>query len=299
MVGAGVGGLYTAARLAKAGVQTTLVEQNPREDAGGRLETIWLDAAGRRFRFEVGPSLLLLPGVYREALETLGLDADAHLNLARVAPAYAVHYRDGGPTPLEVGGDAQAEARLRAAMDGVEPGAHSSFRAYMDAAQANLHAGLPIFIREQLTPDSLSRLPRFLSAALLGGGGPAARRSAPLVDWPLRTHAAQLEDRFDAPRHRALLGFQVRGRTEALRLAPRPASTTLPHPSPAASPPNWPHVLLLPGSLRGAAACGGASCLLAAPGHRAGGPGRRRCTAWRLLPYGRLRHLPRRASCGV
>ena len=237
VVGAGVGGLYTAARLAKAGVQTTLVEQNPREDAGGRLETIWLDAAGRRFRFEVGPSLLLLPGVYREALETLGLDADAHLDLARVAPAYAVHYRDGGPTPLEVGGDAQAEARLRAAMNSVEPGSHDSFRAYMDAAQANLHAGLPIFIREQLTPDSLSRLPRFLSAALLGGGGPAARRSAPLVDWPLRTHAAQLEDRFDAPRHRALLGFQVRGRTEA----PRPAPTTLPHPSPAASPPNCPH----------------------------------------------------------
>ena len=235
MVGAGVGGLYTAARLAKAGVQTTLVEQNPREDAGGRLETIWLDAADRRFRFEVGPSLLLLPGVYREALETLGLDADAHLDLARVAPAYAVHYRDGGPTPLEVGGDAQAEARLRAAMDSVEPGAHDSFRAYMDAAQANLHAGLPIFIREQLTPDSLSRLPRFLSAALLGGGGPAARRSAPLVDWPLRTHAAQLEDRFDAPRHRALLGFQVR---EGGIEAPRPAPTTPPHPSPSASPPS-------------------------------------------------------------
>ena len=233
VVGAGVGGLYTAARLAKAGVKTTLVEQNPREDAGGRLETIWLDASGRRFRFEVGPSLLLLPGVYREALETLGLDPDAHLDLARVSPAYAVHYRDGGPTPLEIGGDAQAEARLQAAMDGVEPGAHASFRAYMDAAQANLHAGLPIFIKEQLTPDSLSRLPRFLSAALLGGGGPAARRSAPLVDWPLRTHAAQLEARFDAPRHQALLGFQVSGRPEH----PRPAHTSRPHPSPSASHP--------------------------------------------------------------
>ena len=50
VVGAGVGGLYTAARLARAGVQTTLLEQNPREDAGGRLETIWLDAAD--FAFE-------------------------------------------------------------------------------------------------------------------------------------------------------------------------------------------------------------------------------------------------------
>ena len=233
VVGAGVGGLYTAARLAKAGVKTTLVEQNPRKDAGGRLETIWLDAVGRWFRFEVGPSLLLLPGVYREALETLGLDPDAHLDLARVAPAYAVHYRDGGPTPLEIGGDSQAEGRLQAAMDGVEPGAHASFRAYMDAAQANLHAGLPIFIKEQLTPDSLSRLPRFLSAALLGGGGPGARRSAPLVDWPLRTHAAQLEARFDAPRHQALLGFQVSGRPEH----PRPAHTSRPHPSPSASHP--------------------------------------------------------------
>ena len=140
VVGAGVGGLYTAARLAQAGVQTTLVEQNPREDAGGRLETIWLDAAGgRRFRFEVGPSLLLLPDVYREALETLGLDADAHLDLSRVAPAYAVHYCDGGPSPLEIGGDAAAEARLKTAMDGVEPGAHASYRAYMDSVSDSAH----------------------------------------------------------------------------------------------------------------------------------------------------------------
>ena len=161
VVGAGVGGLYTAARLARAGVQTTLVEQNPREDAGGRLETIWIGATGRRFRFEVGPSLLLLPGVYREALETLGLDADAHLDLARVAPAYAVHYCDGGPTPLEVGGDAQAEARLRAAMDGVEPGSHASFRAYMDAVSDPTHSALSALpAARQQRPSRVDPLPR-------------------------------------------------------------------------------------------------------------------------------------------
>lgn len=209
VVGAGVGGLYTATRLARAGVATTLIEQTER--VGGRLETKWLEAAGRRFRFEVGPSLLLLPRVYREALETLGLDAAHHLDLRRVSPSYAVHFCDGGPSPLELGGDAATEERLCAAMEQVEPGAHASYRAYMDAARANLNAGLPIFIGEDLSPPSLRKLPRFLSCALLGGDGgfPAgAARGAPLVDWPLRPHAAQLSERFDAPRHRALLGFQ-------------------------------------------------------------------------------------------
>ena len=209
VVGAGVGGLYTAARLARAGVATTLIEQTDR--VGGRLETKWIEAAGRRFRFEVGPSLLLLPRVYREALETLGVDAAHHLDLRRVSPSYAVHFCDGGPSPLELGGDAAAEERLRAAMEEVEPGAHASYRAYMDSARANLNAGLPIFINEDLSLPSLRKLPRFLSCALLGGDGgfPAgAARGAPLIDWPLRPHAAQLAERFDAPRHRALLGFQ-------------------------------------------------------------------------------------------
>ena len=141
VVGAGVGGLYTAARLAKSGVAVTLVEQNGPDSAGGRLGCEEILSDGRRFRFESGPSLLLLPSVYREALASLGLDPDDHLRLARCNPSYAVHFDDGRqPSAVEIGGDAKSEASLRQAMEAVEPGSYEAYADYLTAARANLRA---------------------------------------------------------------------------------------------------------------------------------------------------------------
>jgi len=208
VVGAGVGGLVTAARLARAGVDVTVVEQNERSCAGGRLATETLLASGREFRFETGPSLLLLPNVYREALRSVGADATA-LRLARVRPSYAVHFSDGLPSPLLLGGGPAAEAALRDAMEQVEPGSYAQLRAYMRSARANLRAGLPIFISEQLGLPELATLPAFLAGALLGGEvlSTAGDRIegfgavSPLTDWPLGSHGAQCARRRVEPPH--------------------------------------------------------------------------------------------------
>ena len=149
---------------------------------------------------------MLLPSIYREALESVGADAGA-LDLARCNPSYAVHFDDGLPTPLEIGGDAACERNLREQMDGVEPGAYAAYTQYLESARANLASGLPIFIKEQFDGASLSTLPRFLRSALLGGGAGAGETS-PLRDWPLRSHGGQLADLFDAGRHRELAAFQ-------------------------------------------------------------------------------------------
>ena len=127
VVGAGVGGLYTAAKLQKAGVDVTLVEQNSRGCAGGRLgcETV-VAQNGRKYRFETGPSLLLLPSIYREALSEVGIAPDEYLQLERVRPSYSVHFSDGGPTPLQIGGDAACERALERDLEAVEAGAYAS-----------------------------------------------------------------------------------------------------------------------------------------------------------------------------
>ena len=207
VAGAGVGGLYTAAKLAQSGVAVTLVEQNSRDAAGGRLACETVVADGRKFRFETGPSLLLLPSIYREALSSLGLNPSKHLNLKRCMPSYGVHFRDGLPSPLEIGGNAASERALEQAMDSVEPGSYTAYCDYLVSARANLKAGLPIFIREQLGLDELATLPGFLRAALLGGGS-ESERTTPLRDWPLRSHAAQASELFTAERHRELACFQ-------------------------------------------------------------------------------------------
>lgn len=89
VVGAGVGGVGTAARLSAAGFKVTVVEKN--SFVGGRCSLIESDG----YRFDTGPSLLLLPKLFHEAFEDLGTTMEAEgVKLARCSPNYQVHFHD-------------------------------------------------------------------------------------------------------------------------------------------------------------------------------------------------------------
>lgn len=188
VVGGGVGGLATASRLAKRGARVTILEKN--DKVGGRVgEYRWQD-----HRWETGASLLLLPDVYRDALEAAGA---AQLDVTRVSPAYGVWYEkhvDRGPVVL--GAD---RGELRRRLDLEAPGGFDRFEEYREAAREYLRAGWPIFIEEDIRPSSLAKLvPRFLATAV-----------SALWKWPLFGHDAQLRRLFpESPRLRALCSFE-------------------------------------------------------------------------------------------
>ena len=92
VVGAGVGGLAMAGRLARCGYAVTLLEKNA--GVGGRLQSFSPDAAPG-WRFDTGPSLLLFPDKYRECFAALGEELSAHVDVVRVSPAYRAHFGDG------------------------------------------------------------------------------------------------------------------------------------------------------------------------------------------------------------
>lgn len=95
IVGAGVGGVATAARLAKAGFQVTVVEKN--SFTGGRCSLIHRDG----YRFDQGPSLLLLPRLFHEAFEDLGTSLEAEgVNLLKCDPNYQLWFGDGASFEL-------------------------------------------------------------------------------------------------------------------------------------------------------------------------------------------------------
>ena len=127
VVGGGVGGLATAGRLAKRGARVTVLEKN--DKLGGRVgEYTW-----QNHRWETGASLLLLPDVYRDALEAVGAD---QLDVKRVQPAYAVWYEtlsDRGPVIL--GGD-RTELRQRLELEA--PGGFDRFEEYRATAREYL-----------------------------------------------------------------------------------------------------------------------------------------------------------------
>lgn len=78
VIGAGMGGLATAVRLATAGHDVTVLERAP--VVGGKLATLHEQG----FTFELGPTLLTMPQVYGELFELGGTSLADEVDLVRL-----------------------------------------------------------------------------------------------------------------------------------------------------------------------------------------------------------------------
>jgi phytoene desaturase len=89
VVGAGVGGLAAAARLAAQGHRVTVCESS--SQTGGKLGTLSVQG----FSFDTGPSLVTMPQVFRELFAATGDPLDTVLDLRPVEPIARYRFADG------------------------------------------------------------------------------------------------------------------------------------------------------------------------------------------------------------
>lgn len=94
VIGGGIGGLVTAARLAKAGYDVDLVEKNAQ--VGGKMGRVQFDGC----TFDTGPSLITMPFVLEEFFTSMGTDLETEAPLQPINPA--CHYRWLDGTTLNV-----------------------------------------------------------------------------------------------------------------------------------------------------------------------------------------------------
>lgn len=103
IVGAGLGGLSAALRLAGAGRSVTVLERDGLP--GGRAGLLELGG----YRFDTGPTVLTMPELIEDALAAVGEKLGDWLTLHRLDPAYRAVFADG--SSLDVRADAEATAQ--------------------------------------------------------------------------------------------------------------------------------------------------------------------------------------------
>ncbi len=126
VIGAGIGGIAAAGRLRRNGFKVTVVEKNGQP--GGRCGQLIREG----HRFDVGPTLFLMPEVFAETYAALGERMEEHLDLRRIDPTYTIRFDDG--LSLQLTADL---LKMQPQLEAIEKNAFDGFLRYM--AEGNKH----------------------------------------------------------------------------------------------------------------------------------------------------------------
>lgn len=99
VIGAGVAGLASAIRLQNAGYQVALYEKE--STPGGKMNRIEMDG----YKFDLGPSIVMMPEVYREIFELCGRNPDDYIPMEKLDPMYRAYFSDIPDAPIDMSSD--------------------------------------------------------------------------------------------------------------------------------------------------------------------------------------------------
>jgi phytoene desaturase len=184
VVGAGLGGLSAALRLAAAGREVTVLERAT--VPGGRAGRLELGGYG----FDTGPTVLTMPELIADALGAVGERLEDWLELQPLDPVYRAYYPDG--STLDVHADVEAMAAEVERVCG--PAEAAGYRRFADYVGALYRVEMRSFIDRNLDSPLGLLGPDLLRLLRLRGFG----RLAPAV-------ARHLKD----PRTQRVFSFQA------------------------------------------------------------------------------------------
>lgn len=152
VIGAGMGGLAAAARLARLKHEVTVVDRA--ETVGGKLGTFSADG----FTWDTGPSLVTIPQAFRDLFRKTGKPIEKVLDLVPLDPIARYRFADGTELDLPGTGALDIARALDAALG---EGAGADWTALMERASAIWEATRREFVEAPL--DGLPTLLRMAS----------------------------------------------------------------------------------------------------------------------------------------
>jgi len=183
IIGGGLGGLAVALRLAVRGWKVSVLEQS--NSFGGKMNR-W-DQDG--YRFDTGPSLITMPGVFEELFKVAGEELRDHLELMPIDPLARYVFADGF--------EFQVRASLPewlATLKAIEPSGDRNFLRFMHLGSRLFELSRQTFFkRPPSEPPDLQSLMALRHLPLRHGWGNYHRTIAAFFQSP---YLRQMYDRF-------------------------------------------------------------------------------------------------------
>jgi phytoene desaturase len=127
VVGAGLAGLAAACTLAARGHKVVLFDKNPW--LGGKAAVL----KEQGFRFDMGPTILTVPGVLERVFQEAGRNMSDYLDLRRLDPQWRCFFDDGSVLDLH-----EDSRRMAESLDSFAPGNSTGYRDFQ-AMSRKLH----------------------------------------------------------------------------------------------------------------------------------------------------------------
>jgi len=184
VVGAGLGGLSAALRLAGAGRKVTVIERE--SVPGGRNGLLNKDG----YAFDTGPSVLTMPSLINDALNCVGEDLKDWLELIPLTPLYRAFYADGSQIDVHAN-TAEMEAEIAKTISSKEA---LGYRRYVDFVTKLYKYEMNDFINRNIDSPLNLLTPNLARLIALGG----FRKLSPKVNQFLKDPRLQKVYSFQA-----------------------------------------------------------------------------------------------------